>query len=163
MISLDLEMVLWTTFKWRRRERCGEGAGGKMSILGFRKLTRCWEFHTQFQCWRTVDGEKWKWRFGVGLSCSFLPGTAFLILLASLLQNQRLGYAAGNLGTELEAATILSSHTSSSMWPCPWDGDRRKKILMGNRENRVMWAYGKMADLNSPLLLLLLQLSAENM
>lgn len=75
-----------------------------MNILCFRKLTRCWEFHTQFQCWRTVDGEKWKWTFGVGLSCSFVPGPAFLILLASLLQNQRLGYAAGNLGTELEAA-----------------------------------------------------------
>lgn len=75
-----------------------------MCILGFRKLTRCWGFHTQFQRWRTVDGEKWKGTFGLGLSCSFLPGTAFLVLLASLLQNQRLGYAAGNVRTEQEAA-----------------------------------------------------------
>lgn len=60
-------------------------------------------------------------------------------------------------------SSILSSHNSSSMRPCLWDGDLRKKILMDNREAWVVWAYGKMADLNSPLLPLLLQLSAENM
>ena len=132
--SLDLEGVLWTTFKWKEGENCGEGIG-EVSILGLRKLPA--DLVPGISQPSSNTGGLQTEKNGNGGA-----GQGLLVLFAHVLlpwllwhpaPNYRFGHAAGGLGTELKAATIPPSHNSSSKW----------HALATSPERRCQWTTGR--------------------
>lgn len=94
------------------------------------------------------------WALLVLLSrCCFLDSSGVPSFPHFKLETCKYSWKLRSLGTELEAATIPPSHDSSSMKPCPCH-HLRKKVLKDKSKERGVWVYGKMTDLNCPLLLL---------
>lgn len=104
-------------------------------------LTRCQRCHTpipisKYYQWRSVRMKAWG-----GGSLFFLPRSCFPDSSGFPAPNQRL-ITAGSLGTELKAATVLSQLKFYVAMPL----SPSQMPEGNNREDKVIWLCGKIAD-----------------